>query len=133
MTKKKMTTIPKSQIPKTKNTERKALFRGRVNTEAIQDQDSTTATATHSHALTLPRTISSVVCPISDCVKRLLHMNVWCVCCIPSDCLLPTSGSKSIYSIFFPHLTSCNSICYTFLLFISVVLTSVSYLLLQPS
>lgn len=34
---KKMTTIPKSQIPKI--TERKALFRGRVNTEAIQDQD----------------------------------------------------------------------------------------------
>lgn len=52
---KKSTTIPKSQIPKTKNTERKALFKGRVNTEAIQDQDSTatftqhTYTRTHAH------------------------------------------------------------------------------------
>lgn len=51
MTKKKTTTIPKSQIPKTKNTERKALFKGRVNTEAIQDQDSI-ATATHTHTNT---------------------------------------------------------------------------------
>lgn len=48
---KKMTTIPKSKIPKTKNTERKALFKGRVNTEAIQDQDSTD-TATHTHTNT---------------------------------------------------------------------------------
>lgn len=48
-----MTPIPKSQIPKTKNTERKALFQGRVNTEAIQDQDSTnTATHTHTHTHT---------------------------------------------------------------------------------
>jgi len=59
-TTKKTTTIPKSQIPKTKNTERKALFKGRVNTEAIQDQDST-ATASHTQTHTHPEPIHPII------------------------------------------------------------------------
>lgn len=79
---KKMTTKPKSQIPKTKNTERKALFQGRVNTEAIQDQDFTsshthTHTQTHSHTLShiksqsiLPSTPLSLSAHVSVYVRR---------------------------------------------------------------
>lgn len=58
---KKSTTIPKSQIPKTKNTERKALFKGRVNTEAIQDQDSTATFTQHTYTRTRAHTRPSIL------------------------------------------------------------------------
>lgn len=72
--KKKTTSIPKSQIPKTKNTERKALFKGRVNTEAIQDQDST-ATHTHLHTNIKNQSILSSTHPVcvSSCVSDTLY------------------------------------------------------------
>lgn len=70
--KKKMTTIPKSQIPKTKNTERKALFKGRVNTQAIQDQDfyCYCYTHTHKHTHLHTHTIHPVIDP--SCPHQLM-------------------------------------------------------------
>lgn len=50
MTKKKNDNHTK--IPNTKNTERKALFKGRVYTEAIQDQDSLSLSLSFSHTPT---------------------------------------------------------------------------------
>lgn len=93
----KMTTIPKSQIPKI--TERKALFRGRVNTEAIQDQD-----LYHCKSLTHSTT--------NHLLTKRLSRFLWMFHAV----LYPTSDLTYLWfgehRLFFRHLCTTFSIIY---------------------